>query len=378
MSLLDRLFKNNARRASDSSLADAERSAPTVLGGSETLEVVGESHRQDVLWRIVGGRRIERVRHDVYSTLRPEPTNIHDSNAVMVLIEDELVGYLSRHDAALYRPGLTRLMARTNTPVGLFGVIVGGGQRVDGLGFLGVFLDHDPADFGVTRQRAADIPGFRTGFSEAVATDLEDDSYDLSWYAQLSPDVITAIKQLRLWLETDPDPIDRHYMMNELEERLYRSRDAFESALEEFDAVCRHHDAEMSTMRAALFEKFGRIPVLDTYRQAAIRCQKARDWAAMRRWAERGLSIYGEQAGRQEAVADLEKRLAYATAKLEPASKPRPPRRAIVPPVAVGTVVNAPGFETLVCTNCGQTFERERTRGRKPHTCPNCRGVARD
>jgi hypothetical protein len=374
VSLFDRLFKSNARRASVSSLAHAERSAPTVLGGSETLEVVGESHRQEVLWRIVGGRRIEPVRHDVCATLQPEPTNVHDSNAVMVLIENELAGYLSRHDAALYGPGLTHLMTRTNTPVGLLGVIVGGGERADGHGFLGVFLDHDPADFGVTRQRAADIPGFRTGFSEAVATDLEDESYDLSWYTQLSPDVIRAIKQLRSWLETDPDPIDRHYMMNELEERLYKSRDAFESALGEFDAVCRQHDAEMSTISPALFEKFGRIPVLDTYRQAAIRCQKARDWATMRNWAERGLSIYRDQAARQEFVVDLEKRLAYATAKFETASKPRPPRRATAAPAAIGSVVRAPVLETLVCTNCGQTFERERTRGRKPHTCPSCRG----
>ncbi len=376
MSLLGRLFKSNAPRAPVSSRAHAERTAPTLLGGNQTLEVIGESHRQEVLWRIVGGRRIEPVRHDACAVLQPEPTNVHDSNAVMVLIENELVGYLSRHDAALYGPGLTRLMARTTTPVGLLGVIVGGGERADGLGFLGVFLDHDPADFGVTRQEAAAIPGFRTGFSEAVATDLEDDSYDLSWYTQLSPDVMTVIKQLRSWLETDPDPIDRHYMMNELEERLYKSRDAFESALEEFDAVCRQHDAEMSTIRSALFEKFGKIPVLDTYRQAAIRCQKARDWATMRHWTERGLSLYGEHAARQEVVVDLEKRLAYATAKLEAASKPRPPRRPDAASVAVGTMVRAPVLEILVCTSCGQTFERERTRGRKPLICPSCRGVA--
>jgi hypothetical protein len=376
VSLLDRLFKSSAIRAPAASPPGLRPSAPTILSGGETLEVVGESHRQEILWQIVGGRRIEPVRHDVCAILRPEPANIHDTNAVMVLVENELVGYLSRHDAALYGPGLIRLMTQMSAPVGLFGVIVGGGERADGLGFLGVFLDHDPADFGVTRERAADIPAFRTGFSEAVATDLEDDSYNLSWYTQLSPDVITAVKQLRSWLETDPDPIDRHYMMNELETRLYRSRDAFESALEEFDAVCRQHDAEMSTICAALFEKFGKIPVLDTYRQAAIRSQKVRNWTAMRDWAERGLSVYGEQAARPEVVADLEKRLAYATAKLEAASKPTPPRRAQARPVAVGTAPSARPLETLLCTTCGQTFERERTRGRKPHTCPECRGAA--
>lgn len=349
------------------------RIAPTLLGGSETLEVVGESHRQEALWWIVGGWRSDRVRHDICAVLEPEPTNVHDSNAVMVLVEDQLAGYLSRHDAALYGPGLLRLIARTNTPVGLYGVIVGGGQRDDGPGFLGVFLDHDPADFGVTRQRAADIPGFRTGFSEAMATDLEDDSYDLSWFGQLSSNEITSIKQLKRLLESDPDPIDRHYMMNELEERLYKSRDAFESALDEFDAVCRQHDSEMDAIRPALLEKFGKIPVLETYRQAAIRCQKSRDWTAMRKWAERGLSIYGEGAARPEAVEDLDKRFAYATAKLEAANKANSARPAKVPGPAVAPAASAPPLEILVCTNCGRTFERARTRGRKPHTCPTCR-----
>lgn len=318
---------------------------------------------------------MEPVRHDIRAVLQPEPTNEQDPNAIMVLVQDELVGYLSRHDASVYGPGLLRLIAKGNTPVGIYGVIVGGGQRADGLGFLGVFLDHDPAHFGVTRQRAADIPGFRTGFSEAIATDLEDDSYDLSWYQQLSNNEIVAIKQLRALLESDPDPIDRHYMMNELEERLYKSRDAFGSALEEFDAVCRQHDSEMDTIREALFEKFGRIPVLDTYRQAAIRCQKARDWETMRQWAERGLSIYGEHGARPEAVEDLGKRVAYATAKLEAPSKPKRHRPVKGTSEAMASVTTASGFETLVCTNCGQTFERERTRGRKPHACPSCRGV---
>lgn len=347
--------------------------APTLFGGSETLEVVGESHCQEALWWIVGGWRVDRVRHDICAVLEPDPTNVHDSNAVMVLVEDQLAGYLSRHDAALYGPGLLRLIAQTNTPVGLYGVIVGGGQRVDGPGFLGVFLDHDPADFGVTRQRAADIPGFRTGFSEAMATDLEDDSYDLSWYGQLSSNEITSIKQLKGLLETDPDPIDRHYMMNELEERLYKSRDAFESALDEFDAVCRQHDSEMGTIRPVLLEKFGKIPVLDTYRQAAIRCQKSRDWTAVRQWAERGLSIYGEHAARQEAVEDLDKRFAYATAKLEAANKPNSARPAEGARSAVAT--STPMFEAFVCSTCGRTFERERTRGRKPRICPSCRGA---
>ena len=38
---------------------------------------------------------------------------------------------------------------RYGQPVALNGVIVGGGIREDGPGRLGVFLRHDPADFGL-------------------------------------------------------------------------------------------------------------------------------------------------------------------------------------------------------------------------------------
>jgi hypothetical protein len=72
----------------------------------------------------------------------------------------------------------------------------------------------------------------------------------------------------------------------------------------------------MDGIRRALFEKFGKVPVLDTYRQAAIRCQKVRDWTAMLVWAERGLTVYGDHAARQEAIDDLEKRRGYAATKL--------------------------------------------------------------
>jgi len=367
---LNRLFTKTSSLATRTSNIEA-----TLYSGNETLEVVGESRHQDVLWRTVGGQRSDRVRYETHAVLMPEPDNPVDPNAIQVLVAGNLVGYLSRHDAVAYRPGLVRLMSDSvNGLVALNATIVGGGQRPDGIGQLGVFLDHAPTDFGIKSERAGDTAGFRTGLSEAMASDLEDDGYDLSWYRQLSDNDITAIKQLRTMLETDPDAIDRHYMMSELERRLYKSRDAFSSALDEFDAACRQHDAEMVTIRPALFEKFGRIPLIDTYRQAAVRCQKARDWAGMRDWAERGINVYGEHAAKQEAVEDLHKRLAYAAAKSEATNKAKPPRptRAVV---ISTTSTSSDDRETLVCAECGTTFERVRTRGRKPHACPTCRGV---
>jgi hypothetical protein len=371
MGFLNRLFSKTSTLATPTTSIEA-----TLYTGNETLEVVGESRHQDVLWKIVGGQRMERVRHETYAVLMPEPGNPVDPNAIQVLVAGNLVGYLARQDAASYHPGLIRLMNDSvNGLVALNATIVGGGERLDGFGQLGVFLDHEPADFGIRSERAGEAAGFRTGLSEAMASDLEDDGYDLSWYRQLSGNDITAIKQLRAMLETDPDPIDRHYMMSELEKRLYKSRDAFSSALDEFDTVCRQHDAEMVTIRPALFEKFGRIPLIDTYRQQAVRCQKARDWATMRDWAERGIAIYGEHAARPEDVEDLHKRLGFATAKIEAASKPTERRAAKAVRVSTTAIAASGETELLVCAQCGATFERARTRGRKPHMCPTCRGL---
>lgn len=369
--LLSRLFAKSSPRT----VALLETVEATLYPGDDPLEVVGESHYQDVLWRIVGGRRSEPVRYETEAVLEPEPENPNDPNAIKVLMDGSLVGYLSREDAAVYRPGLIRLIETSPTGcVALEASIVGGGPRSDGIGFLGVFLDHDPAHFGLATRQAVSGRSLRTGFSEAMATDLEDESYDLSWYEELSQDDVTAIRQLRARLQSERDPIDRHYMLSELEKRLYKCREALASALDEFDAACQSHDQEMETIRPALLDKFGVIPVIDMYRQAAVRWQKAKDWQAMSTWAQRGVTVYGEHAGRAEAVEDLQKRLAYAIAKIDAARRPKARKFRVV----TVTVMSATSgeVEALICASCGTTFERVRIRGRKPRTCPACRGLA--
>ena len=119
--------------------------------GREDLEVVGEASYQDNLWRIIRERRSpdRRVREEVYAVLAAEPDNPYDANAVAVWIEGLKVGYLSREDARRYRPGLQALEQKHGKPIALAGVIAGGGMRADGPGRLGVFLEHDPADFGL-------------------------------------------------------------------------------------------------------------------------------------------------------------------------------------------------------------------------------------
>jgi hypothetical protein len=345
-----------------------------LYGGSHDLEVVGESHYQDALWRIVGGRTTDRVRQEVQAVLVAESDNPYDANAISVWISGMTVGYLSREDAAQYRPGLLALQAKEEHSIALVAVIVGGGMRADGPGRLGVWLSCDPRDFGVAIV-APPVPAvlqgaMRTGLSHALATDEQDESYDLSWLEQLPSDHVLAIRRLRELLEHDPDPIDRHYMFCELEWHLYRSRDAFTSALPEYDETCHRHDAEMNGIRDALLAKFGKVPLLETYTQMAIRQQKAKNWPEAIRWAQRGVVLYGEHAARPEAVEDLNRRIAAYNGKLQD-------RRALArgtPDTQITTGRTQPrATETLTCENCGKDFQRPVARGRKPKHCPECR-----
>jgi hypothetical protein len=191
---------------------------------------------------------------------------------------------------------------------------------------------------------------------------------------------------LRDLLTSDPDPIDRHFQFSELETRLYRSRDLYESALTEYDEACRAHDGEMDGICAAFMSKWGKVPLLETYRQMAIRQQKARDWEAVVWWTSRGLALYGDAAAREDAVEDLTKRRNRALVKLEPA--PTRPAKRRGGPVSVDAVIGGdrvtanplppPQVEVLVCQSCGGSFERLRVRGRKPSLCQPCRSALTD
>jgi len=366
-----------------------------LLGGQDDLEVVGELAYQDILWRLCGGTVGDRVRCDIVAVLVPEPTNPYDVNAIAVQINGEVVGYLSRETAQEYLPGLRHVMSARGGYVALRGVIVGGGYYDDGPGRLGVWLEHDPADFGlqsVSFSRPG-APGhhsvdgvMRTGLTEAWLTDAEDDSYDLSWFNELPEADRPAIARLRELLAAELDPIDRHFQFSELEARLYRSRDLYESALGEYDEACVRHDAEMESICEAFMAKWGKIPLLDTYRQMAIRQQKKKDWEACQWWVERGLALYGKRAAREEAVEDLIKRRNRAMTKLKAATTPRRqvqsegPHRAVVattrPGGTSGTTSLDAELEVLICHKCGCHFERMRVRGRKPTLCPACRTAA--
>jgi hypothetical protein len=265
----------------------------TNLGGAGTLEVVGESHYQDALWALVGGVRDERVRQDVTATLMAESNNPYDANAVSVWINNTLVGYLRSDEAEDYRPGLLELQETHGSWIALRGVIVGGGIRGKGRGMLGVFLEHDPSDFGI-----------------------ESDDPASNWIDKLPQDNGAAIVQLRDHLTNETDPVTRHFAYNELESRLYKSRDIFSSALDDYDTACDAHDREMEAIRTALIGDMGGVPNLPIYRQMCIRQQKDHDWDKVRWWAQRGLEIYGSGALRPQDVEDLNERLSKANAHL--------------------------------------------------------------
>ena len=353
-------------------------------GGDESLEIVGEAGYQDALWAICGAPKGHRVQHEIVAVLIPESDNPYDPNAIAVQIDGCTIGYFGRDNAAKYRPGLLDLMKRSGGNVALNGVIIGGGHYADGPGRLGVWLHHDPAEFRVTAsrvdsthsegQRATSESSMRTGLTEAWSTDADDDTYDLSWINDIPDSDESAIAKLRELLAKELEPIDRHFQFAELETRLYRFRDVYDSALDEFDEVCRLHDAEMDVICEAFVVKWGKIPLLETYRQMAIRQQKKQDWDAVLWWVNRGLHLYGNRAVRVDAVADLENRRVRALAKVGANSTEKGSKRRSEDSEASHTVVDPTvTIEVLLCSDCGVSFERVRVRGRKPQLCPTCR-----
>lgn len=259
MGLFDRLRAGRAPTAAQPAAPPSITVAVQLFGGDDDLEIVGEASYQEALWTICRGAEGDRIRHQIVAVLVPEPKNPHDPNAIAVHVDGHVVGYFARDVAVQYGSGLQSLMSQCDGHVALRGVIVGGGYYPDGPGRLGVWLDHDPRDFGLTVTGGSSRSGpagravptgetMRTGFTEAWLTDVEDDSYDLLWFNELPDADRPAIAILRELLTTDPDPIDRHFQFAELEARLYRCRELYETALEEFDEACRRHDAEMEAI----------------------------------------------------------------------------------------------------------------------------------
>lgn len=112
-----------------------------MLPGGERREPVGESHYQQELERISGGRTREGVNVKVIARLVPEPDNPYDSNAVSVRVGGQVVAYLPRNEAKQMNARLTKLREAARCDIACQGLIVGGWKR----GFLG----RDQGHFGI-------------------------------------------------------------------------------------------------------------------------------------------------------------------------------------------------------------------------------------
>lgn len=107
--------------------------------GEYDVEVVGESHYQDALSAICGGKTAKGHNLKTTATLILENDNPHDDNAIRVEISGRKVGYLSRSDAK----SLRKIMAHKkwgNAKVSCPALIKGGWDRGRG----------DEGDFGVS------------------------------------------------------------------------------------------------------------------------------------------------------------------------------------------------------------------------------------
>ena len=109
-------------------------------GDGYTFEAAGESHRQEVLDAICGGKCEEGHNLEVTAQLLLIEGNPYDPNAVGVFVNSQLVGYVPRHVAPHMRAEILRL-SPDERPVTCDAQIVGGWDRGHGAeGHYGIRL----------------------------------------------------------------------------------------------------------------------------------------------------------------------------------------------------------------------------------------------
>lgn len=111
------------------------------LAGEETVAVVGESHHQDALLALTGGRR-HYGGVDVWTAaeLVPDPTDPIDPEAIAVLVSGERVGWLPRPAAHRYRSLVEAALARDGEASCVARIRGGWDRGRDDIGRFGVVL----------------------------------------------------------------------------------------------------------------------------------------------------------------------------------------------------------------------------------------------
>lgn len=105
-----------------------------LLPGGRTVDVVGESHYQEALELITGGKTEEAHDLEKWASLIREADNPYDRNAVAVYIDGRKVGYLSRDDAPQYGVLLDELWQKYHLRGACRANICGGWRRFDPTG----------------------------------------------------------------------------------------------------------------------------------------------------------------------------------------------------------------------------------------------------
>ena len=113
---------------------------PPKGNGTYSFDIVGESNYQDALAKISGRKTREGKEFKCTAQVIAEPDNKHDSNAIAVKIDSQLVGYFSRADAKDYSDQL-RASGEGRATYSVAAMIVGGFKTKTREGYYGVKLD---------------------------------------------------------------------------------------------------------------------------------------------------------------------------------------------------------------------------------------------
>jgi len=111
-------------------------------GTSFAYEVAGASHYQEILERIVGGRRDASIYCRMIAILTPEPDNPHDPRAIAVRIDRETIGHIKATDTDRFHESIENF--GISGDLQCKAMIVGGWNHGGGdVGSFGVRLDID-------------------------------------------------------------------------------------------------------------------------------------------------------------------------------------------------------------------------------------------
>ena len=137
MSLFSWLFGSDKDKRTNTIRVANIENAP----GTYDVNVVGESHYQEALSAICGGKTEQGYRHMVEAHLVSEDDNPHDSKAVCVWIQNRVVGYLDRETARSFRKQMANI-GMSGVAAKCDAIIVGGWDRgAEDSGHFGVKLD---------------------------------------------------------------------------------------------------------------------------------------------------------------------------------------------------------------------------------------------